>query len=81
MQLIVASSGAVRCVYGEELDLSSIGVLTIFRGSHVEPTAESHCTADLSPVNGPLLGPFPSRSEALCAERQWLDEHWLITEN
>ena len=78
MQLNVASSGSVRCVYGEELDLSSIGAMTISRGSHVEPTADSHWTADLSPVNGPLLGPFPSRSEALSAERRWLNEHWLI---
>ena len=81
MQLIVASSGAVRCVYGEELDLSSIGVLTISRGSLVEPTADGRWTADLSPVNGPLLGPFPSRSEALSAERLWLDEHWLIADS
>jgi len=78
MQLNVASSGAVRCVYGEEIDLSCLGRLNISRGSHVEPTADGHWTADLSPVNGPLLGPFPSRSEALSAERRWLNEHWLI---
>lgn len=28
--------------------------------------------ADLSPVNGPLLGPFLSRSSALEAEVEWL---------
>ncbi len=71
----------MRCVYGEELDLSSIGAMTISRGSHVEPTADGQWTADLWPVNGPVLGPFPSRSEALNAERRWLDEHWLIAES
>jgi hypothetical protein len=31
----------------------------------------------MSPVHGPVLGPFPSRSDALTAERQWLEAHWL----
>lgn len=31
--------------------------------------------ADLSPVGGPLLGPYQRRSEALAAEVQWLAEH------
>ncbi len=33
--------------------------------------------ADLSPVGGPVLGPFGQRSAALAAETSWLDEHWL----
>ena len=78
MQLIVQRSGVVRCVYGEELDLRSLGTLSIQRGSHVEPCHDGQWTADLSPVNGPLLGPFTRRSDALAAERQWLEEHWLI---
>lgn len=77
MQLIVTNGGSVRCVYGEEFELSSIGALTISRGSHVEPTASGHWTADLAPVDGPLLGPFAQRTVALAAERQWLDEYWL----
>lgn len=80
MQLIVSRSGAVRCVYSEEIDLSSLGQLTIQRGSHVEPTADGRWTADLSPVNGPVLGPYSSRSEALAAEQQWLDEYWLTAD-
>jgi hypothetical protein len=78
MQLIVARSGSVRCVYGEELDLSRLGHLNIQRGSHVEPTLDGLWTADLSPVGGPCLGPFAQRSKALQAEVAWLHRHWLL---
>lgn len=78
MQLIVEPNGSVRSVYGEALTLSQLGPCRIRRASHVEPTPDGQWTADLSPVNGPLLGPFASRSAALRAEREWLDEHWLL---
>ena len=77
MQLVVRPGGDVRCLYGEELDLSVLGKLSIECGSHVEPTDDDRWTADLSPVDGPVLGPFHARSEALNAERQWLEQHWL----
>ena len=77
MQLLVRTSGAMRCRYSEVLDLHKLGRLSIQRGSHVEPTADGRWTADLSPVHGPVLGPFCLRSEALDAEQQWLDQHWL----
>lgn len=78
MELLVDSEGAVRCLYDETIDLHRLGVLTISRGSHVEPTLDGHWIADLSPVDGPELGPFPTRSKALAAEVAWLSEHWLI---
>ena len=77
MQLVVQPGGTVHCLYGEELDLPHLGSLAIARGSHVEPTAAGQWTVDMSPVHGPVLGPFPSRSDALAAERQWLETHWL----
>ena len=77
MQLIIDPTGDVRCLYDEALPLAEFGRLTITRGSHVEPTAAGHWTADLSPVGGPLLGPFESRSAALDAEREWLEQNWL----
>ena len=79
MQLVVQPGGTVHCLYGEELDLPQLGLLAIARGSHVEPTATGEWTADMSPVTGPVLGPFLSRSDALTAERQWLEIHWLPT--
>lgn len=77
MELIISSSGHVRCVYSEELDLTTFGPAKIQRASHVEPTADGHWTADLSPVYGPILGPFLLRSEALEAEIDWLKKQWL----
>ena len=77
MQLMIRPNGIIECVYGEELDLGQLGSLAIARGSHVEPDATGQWTADLSPVNGPRLGPFSSRSDAIAAERQWLETHWL----
>ena len=79
MQIVVQTDGAVRCLYGEELELTRLGKLSIARGSHVEPTVDGQWTADMSPVSGPVLGPFSNRSEALSAERQWLERHWLPT--
>ena len=77
MKLLITSGGGIRCVYSEELNLQELGRLSIQRGSHVEPTSEGQWTADLSPVNGPVLGPFTTRTAALSAEEAWLLEHWL----
>ncbi len=78
MDLLINSTGGIRCVYDESIDLSSIGQVSIRRGSHVEPTPNGQWTADLSPVNGPMLGPFVTRTDALTAEVNWLRDHWLI---
>lgn len=76
-QLIIGPDGTAKCVYTEMIDLAAIGKLSIRRGSHVEPDQEGHWMADLSPVAGPLLGPFATRGEALRAEVAWLHRHWL----
>ena len=78
MELLIDSGGAVRCLYDETINLHELGTLNISRGSHVEPIPKGRWSVDLSPVNGPELGPFPTRSEALAAEVAWLSEHWLI---
>ena len=72
MELIVDAGGDVRCIYDEALNLREFGKLQITRASHVEPDAEGYWWADMGPVDGPVLGPFRSRSEALGAEREWL---------
>ena len=77
MELVIHSSGGIRCVYGEDVNLSELGRLSIQRGSHVEPTADGQWTADLSPVQGPQLGPFDCRTQALEAEVAWLNQYWL----
>jgi len=77
MQLVIEPDGAVRCLYDEAIDLSALGRPVITRGSHVEPDRHGRWYADLAPCTGPKLGPFNQRSEALAAERRWLETHWL----
>ena len=77
MQLVIEAGGRVRGIYSEEIDLAALGPARITRPSHVEPNEEGLWMADLSPVGGPVLGPFERRSEALEAEVDWLEEHWL----
>ena len=79
MELVVQTDGSLRCLYDEAVDLSALGRVTIRRASHVEPTDNGQWQADLSPVGGPVLGPFALRSEALAAEAEWLRRHWLLT--
>ena len=79
MNLIIESGGSVRGIYGEALDLAALGTLKIARASHVEPGPDGRWFADLSPVDGPVLGPYEKRSEALDAEVAWLEENWLAS--
>lgn len=76
-ELVVGPSGSIRMIYGESFSTQSLGGHTIRRASHVEPTDNARWTADLSPVGGPLLGPFTNRTAALEAETAWLAKHWL----
>jgi hypothetical protein len=77
MQLVIEPAGTVRCLYAEKLDLHALGRPSIRRASHVEPDRQGRWAADLTPVGGPRLKPFIRRSEALQAERDWLESHWL----
>jgi hypothetical protein len=72
MELVVGTDGVARCIYDEGIDLREIGRLQITRASHVEPDRDGYWWADMGPVEGPVLGPYGSRSDALEAERGWL---------
>lgn len=80
MELRIHVDGTIRCLYDETVDLHCLGEVCIDRGSFVEPDASGRWLADLSPVGGPSLGPFLTRSEALTAEVSWLSTHWLFPE-
>lgn len=69
------ADGNANTIYTEAIDLSELGKLQIKRASHVEPTEDGQWTADMSPVHGPVLGPFTTRSEALDKEVEWLEEN------
>jgi hypothetical protein len=77
MELVVGADGVARCIYDEALDLREIGRLQITRASHVEPDSDGNWWADMGPVEGPVLGPYGSRSEALGAERGWISHFGL----
>jgi hypothetical protein len=78
MHLRIDPQGRVTCLYSEAIDLTSLGELSIRRASQIEPDAQGQWLADLSPVGGPVLGPFGFRSEALLAEEAWLEAQWLF---
>lgn len=74
-QIVVTASGDLQFIWDDALaDLCSEGVSVITRASHVEPVGD-RWTADLSPVGGPVLGPYVLRGEALEAERKWLHDN------
>lgn len=79
MQMLIAPDGTLRCLYDEAVDLAALGQPQIQRGSHVEPDDAGQWWADMSTVSGPKLGPFTRRSQALDAERTWLERNWLIS--
>ena len=78
MDLVVTGTGEVRCIYSDSIPLSQLGMLSISRASHVEPNSVGQWMADLSPVGGPVLGPFELRTDALSAEVNWLRKNWLL---
>ncbi len=77
MELFISPGGEIRCLYGEAVELARLGELRIQRASQVEPDEAGQWWADLSPVDGPKLGPFWRRTEALEAEAAWLLAHRL----
>jgi hypothetical protein len=77
MRLRIDPDGTISCVYAEAIDLAALGTPAIRRASHVEPDDAGRWRADLSPVGGPNLGPFASRTLALAAEHAWLEAFWL----
>ena len=75
MDLIVAPTGVITAIYAEDIDLRTLGTPTITRASHVEPDETGQWFAEM--VDGPTLGPFLKRSDALAAEIAWLTRHRL----
>ncbi len=71
MQLLIDPAGVLRTLYDETLDLALLGPLTITRASRIEPDPQGQWWAEI--VEGPPLGPFRQRSQALAAEIQWLN--------
>lgn len=74
MRITIEATGTIRFIWTDDMvDLSKEGTCTIRRASRVEPTEDGEWTADMSPVHGPVLGPYPTRGAALEAEVAWLE--------
>jgi hypothetical protein len=74
VSITITADGNLRFIWDDSLaELVSAGIPTISRASHVEANDRGEWSADLNPVGGPVLGSFPLRSEALAAERRWLE--------
>lgn len=76
MDLVVAPNGTVTAIYAETVDLRTLGFTTITRASHVEPDVDGQWLAHI--IDGPVLGPFTRRSDALAAEVKWLTTNRLL---
>lgn len=77
MLLSIGLDGVITTVYSDELAPIIVdSESSIRRASHVEP-GNSGWWSDMSPVGGPMLGPYALRSEALSAEVRWLHENIL----
>jgi hypothetical protein len=77
MILVINPHGVIQCIYSEAIDLQLLGQSRIARASHVEPDQNGQWWADLAPIQGPRLGAFALRSQALEAEKQRLEASLL----
>ena len=68
-ELVVGVNGGLRCLDDEALDLRALGKPRITPASHVAPDRDGNRWADMGAAEGPVLGPFGTRQEALQAER------------
>ena len=80
IKIVVKRGGDLNFIYTDRLRrLMHEGDATTKRASHVEPGDPSNGQnplqwyADLTPSNGPVLGGFETRQEALGAEVEWLN--------
>lgn len=85
MKVTITPDGVIYKIHSDDDDPRNDTMPSCppLRASHVEPKMQGQRIAwwaDLEPVNGPLIGPFAKRSEALKAEVQWLEdnqEQWV----
>jgi len=79
LHVVVKPDGSVTAIHNDALvNLYDEGKATISRASHVEPInggEQINWIADMSPVSGPVLGPYRLRSDALEAEINWLEQN------
>ena len=78
MELDVSPTGLVTGIYADLVDVRTLGKTTIIRASHVEADDTGQWYADI--IDGPSLGPFGKRCDAVAAEIEWLKRHFFRAE-
>ncbi len=73
MEIVIKPNGVFMGIYSDQLDYGKLGRPQIRRASYVEPDETGRWYADMSPVDGPKLGPFCKRHEAIDAELEHLN--------
>lgn len=68
------SQTALQAAYEDSLP-SATCVLPVSDGYKIVDTQANKWFADMTPVSGPVLGPFATRDQATAAELDWLDMH------
>ena len=77
MILTIDTKGDIRGIYTDDYPWHELGKPLVQRASHVEPDDLGLWWADLSLSNGPKLGPFSKRVDAIASEIAWLQKHRL----
>ena len=77
MIISIDTQGNVRGIYTDNFPWLELGKALVQRASHVEPDHLGLWWADLSLSNGPNIGPFARRADAIAAEVAWLEKHHL----
>lgn len=82
--ITIRPGGTIEMIHDDKMaGLMGAGDATIRRASHVEPGDPDKGQdplmwyADMAPCNGPVLGPFLSRQEALDHEVEWINTNVL----
>ncbi len=73
--LTITPNGETRLLFDDDVYAlaKSLGPMKIVRASHIEPDNDGRWWVDLSPMNGPKVGPFEVKVNALAFEREWLE--------
>ena len=77
MIISIDNKGGVRAIYTDDFPWHTLGKTLVLRASHVEPDHLGLWYADLTLSNGPKIGPFAKRADAIAAEVAWLEKHRL----
>jgi hypothetical protein len=80
----ISPAGQITMIHDDGMrELLKQGQASLRRASHVEPGDPAlgqdplQWYADMAPVQGPVLGPFATRTEALASEVDWLNHNLL----